>query len=193
MDLPPPTLGPPPEIPLADASVRSARSEDAAGMGEVQATAWRSSYDGILPAELLASLDPALLADAWRTAVTDPPTRAHRLLVALAGGAVVGFAATGPSPGDAPEVGEVLVLLVAPAAQRDGHGSRLLNAAADQLRQSGFDQVVVWVLVGDDARLAFLTGAGFVSDGAYRTWQLPTTGDDTLREQRLVASLAPPA
>jgi GNAT superfamily N-acetyltransferase len=192
VDLPPPTFGPPPELPLADASVRAARATDADGMGQVQAAAWRASYDSLLPADLLSALDPAELADVWRAAVGTPPSRAHRVLVALGAGEVVGFAATGPSAGDPPEVGELLVLLVAPGLERQGHGSRLLNAAADQLRQSGFDQVVVWVPVGDSARLRFLTGAGFVADGAHRALQLPGTEDKTVSEQRLVASLTTP-
>jgi GNAT superfamily N-acetyltransferase len=150
MDLPMPSFGPPSQMPAADASVRSARFEDTAGMGRVQASAWQASYAGVLPSELLDRLDPAELAEVWRAALSDPPTRRHRVLVALAAGEVVGFAATGPSEGstdttDARASGEVLALLVTPTARQQGHGSRLLNAAADRLRESGFDHAVIWV------------------------------------------------
>ena len=77
-----------------------------------------------------------------------PVTGSHRVLVALSGGELVGFAAIGPSEGAEPQVGELVALVVAPASQRAGHGSRLLNAAADRLRQVGFEQVVVWVITG---------------------------------------------
>jgi GNAT superfamily N-acetyltransferase len=199
MDLPMPSFGPPSQIPTADASVRSARPEDAPGMGRVQAAAWQASYAGVLPSDLLDRLDPTELAEVWRAALADPPTRSHRVLVALASGEVVGFAATGPSEGSEgnhlPAPGEVLALLVDPAARHQGHGSRLLNAAADRLRESGFDDAVVWVSEGDEARRDFLTAAGFAADGGTRTLELPGEGvrPGTLREQRFAASLAPPA
>jgi ribosomal protein S18 acetylase RimI-like enzyme len=191
VDLPTPTFRSVGRPPSADASVRDAAAADAAAIGAVQAQAWQASYDGVLPAETLAALEPRALAEVWREAIVRPPTRAHRVLVALAAGAVVGFVAIGPSEGAAPDVGEVLALVVAPAAQRAGHGSRLLNAAADRLRQAGFDQVVVWVLGEDDVRRAFMAGAGFAADGAYRT--LAAEGADALREVRLLASLETPA
>jgi GNAT superfamily N-acetyltransferase len=196
MDLPPPTFGPPPE-PTADASVRAARPEDAAAIGAVQAAAWRASYTGVLPEPVLAALDPAELAEIWHRSIAAPPSRAHRVLVALEAGEVIGFAATAPSAdgneaNEASGVGEVATLLVRPEAQGRGHGSRLLNAAVDRLRDNGFDHAVVWVVAGDDARLRFLTGAGFAADGAHRGLDLTGDGSSPLREQRLVASLAPP-
>ncbi len=191
MDLPSPTFGPPAQVPSADASVRSARPSDAEGIGRVQAEAWRASYARVLTPELIAALDPTALAEIWREAIAQPPTRSHRLLVAEAAGALVGFAATGPSDDGGPDDGELVALVVAPDAQHAGHGSRLLNAAADQLRQSGFGHVVTWVLSGDDVRRAFLTGAGFVADGVHRTFEGATIASGELREVRLVASLAP--
>jgi hypothetical protein len=52
---------------------------------------------------------------------------------------------------------------------------------------------VVWVPVGDDLRLRFLTAAGFAPDGAQRSLDLTGDGTGALREHRLVASLARPA
>jgi GNAT superfamily N-acetyltransferase len=214
MDLPTPTFRPADRVPSADASVRAATAADAGAMGRVQAVAWRSSYGDVLPADTLAGLEPERLGDVWRDAVVRPPSGAHRVLVALAAGELVGFAAIGPSEGPQPEVGELVALVVAPGAQHAGHGSRLLNAAADRLRDVGFEQVVAWVLAGDEVRLRFLTAAGFALDGAERTFAAASgdradgvdgadgadaesgdSGDGTaeLREVRLVASLAPPA
>jgi ribosomal protein S18 acetylase RimI-like enzyme len=196
MDLPTPSFRPAstssPSVPAADASVREAAAADAAGIGRVQSEAWRASYEGVLPAQTLTASEPEVLAEVWRAAITEPPTRTHRVLVALAAGEVSGFVAIGPSDGAAPGVGELLALEVGPAARRAGHGSRLLNAAADRLRQLGFDQVVVWVLSGDDVRRSFLTGAGFAADGAERRLQVGN-GAAVLLEVRLAASLGTPA
>jgi GNAT superfamily N-acetyltransferase len=193
MDLPPPTVGPPPAVPSADANVRAARPADATGMGTVQAAAWRASYAEVLPSAVLKALDPEAIARVWAAAIADPPTPGHSVLVALAGGELVGFVATAPLEPAQAGVGEVAALVVTPAAQRAGHGSRLLNAGADRLRDNGFDQVVVWVPVGDDLRLRFLTAAGFAPDGAQRSLDLTGDGTGALREHRLVASLARPA
>jgi ribosomal protein S18 acetylase RimI-like enzyme len=193
MDLPPPTIGPPPEMPVADASVRAARTGDAAEMGAVQAAAWRASYAAVLPAATLDALDPTAVASIWRKAIAAPPSSRHSVLVALAAGAIVGFVATAPLDPPQEGIGEVAALVIHPEAQRDGHGSRLLNAAADRLRDNGFDHVVVWVTAGDEVRLHFLTAAGFQADGATRTLDLTGDGSAPLREHRLVASLARPA
>jgi ribosomal protein S18 acetylase RimI-like enzyme len=199
MDLPTPSFRPARTTstsgPAADASVREATVEDADGIGRVQSEAWRASYDGVLPAETLLAGEAGGLAEVWRAAITEPPTRGHRVLVALAAGEVCGFVAIGPSDGAESSVGEVLALEVGPASRRAGHGSRLLNAAADRLRQLGFEQLVVWVLAGDDVRRAFLTGAGLAADGSQRTLQIDAGEDGAgeLREVRLAAALGTPA
>jgi GNAT superfamily N-acetyltransferase len=193
VDLPTPTFRPMGGVPSADASVRDATSADAPGIGQVQAEAWQSAYAGLLPPETLAALEPDALAEVWRDAIVRPPTGAHRVLVALAGGTIVGFVAIGPTEPEAANVGEVLALVVAPDAQGAGHGSRLINAAADRLRQVGMDQVVVWVLGDDDVRRSFLAGAGLAPDGTHRTLEVDgADGTAALREVRLVASLEVP-
>ena len=193
MDLPPPARAPHEQVPGPDASVRRARPADTDAIGEVQAATWRASYAGVLPGPTLDALDPEQLAAAWRSALSDPPTPRHALLVALAGADVVGFAAVGPAEPVEEGIGEITALVLTAEARGQGHGSRLLNAAADVLRENGFDHVVVWVLDGDEDRAAFLIGAGFVADGARRSLEVPGAPDGHLHEQRLVAALSRPA
>lgn len=177
--------------PTPDAGVRAARPADAAGLGAVHAAAWLADYTGLLPGRA-ASVDPGSLEAAWREAVVAPPGPRHRVLVATQGPQLVGFVALSPSAdGDADPAAdaEVVALHVDPDHRGRGHGSRLLNAAADVLRDTGFTGVRAWVPEPDDARLRFLTGAGFVADGAGR--QLDAAGDGTtrVREVRLAAAL----
>lgn len=171
----------------ADRSVRVAWADDAAAIGAVQARAWRESYAGVLPAELLAEVDAVPIAEHWRVAVTAPPTAKHRVLVALERNTVVGFAATAPAadPDAAPTDGEVVAFHVDPQAQRLGHGSRLLAAAVDTLRADGFSRALLWQVVGDDAVGAFFESAGWAPDGAHRTLDLTGDGAATLRQVRL--------
>jgi GNAT superfamily N-acetyltransferase len=178
--------------PVADASARIARPNDASAVGMVQAAVWRDAYGTILPKEVVDEFDAARFARVWRDSLKTPPSPRHLLLVACAGEQVVGFAAVGPSVDrDATETsGEVLALGVHPDARRSGHGSRLLNAAVDTLRGRGFDTMSVWLLAGDEDTRAFLTAAGLSPDGAYR--DRVVSADGTLaREVRLTADLSP--
>jgi GNAT superfamily N-acetyltransferase len=165
----------------ADSSVRPAGAADLQAIGAVHARAWRSAYSSLLPAEVLDALDPAALAEAWRPAVTAPPSPGHRVLVACSGPTVVAFAAVEPD-------GELVTLLVDPVHQRRGHGSRLLNAVADLLREDGVAGLAAWSPAADGPRLAFLASAGFGPDGSQRELGLPDR-TSTVREVRLVAGL----
>lgn len=173
--------------PTADRSVRIAWADDAEAIGAVQAGAWSQTYADVLPAELLSELDPAVLAEHWRTAITAPPTAKHRVLVALERNTVVGFAATAPAedPDSAPTDGEVVAFHVDPKSFGQGHGSRLLAAVVDTLRADGFTRALIWQVVGDDALRAFLEPAGWMPDGAHRTLDLTGDGGGTLRQVRL--------
>ena len=176
--------------PLADASVRRARVNDAPAVGLVQATVFREVYTGRVPDDVVALFEPDAFARSWRESLATPPDGIHRLLVACAGDQVVGLAAIGPSqdPDAGPAAGEVTVLAVHPDARRQGHGSRLLNAGVDLLREAGAESVTLWLLAHDEGTRGFVAGSGFTPDGAYRDRVVSPDGG-TLREVRLSASL----
>jgi GNAT superfamily N-acetyltransferase len=177
--------------PTPDAGVRPARPADADAIGRVHVAAWRAAYAELLPAAV-ETLDAAALADSWRAAVTDPPSADHRVLVATAGPDVVGFAALGPATDADAEPGEdaeLLVLLVDPAHGRAGHGSRLLNATADTVREGRFRRLRAWVPEADGDRQRFLGAAGFAADGAARVLDAAGDGTTLVREVRWTTSL----
>lgn len=179
--------------PAGEPSVRRATSADVAGIGAVLERTWRGGYAGLLPPVVLPLLSGAALADAWRSAVTDPPSPRHVVLVARTGGLVVGMVAVAPSrDGDADAAdGEVVELAVDPAHQRAGHGSRLLAAAAETLRDKGSRTIRIWTAEVDDVRYGFLVSTGLRPDGARRTLQ---ARDGTeLVQLRLSAVLPEPA
>ena len=95
------------------------------------------------------------------------------MLVACDGPTVVGSCRwhRSPLPEDRPfdaPGGVILTLEVEPSQQRGGHGSRLLAAAVDTLREDGADQVHTWVLDGDSARAQFLASSGLGPDDVAR-------------------------
>ncbi len=181
-------------VPHADVSVREAVPEDGTAVGEVQAAVWRAAYEGIVPEEVLSAFVPEAFAASWRVSLEAPPAGAFALLVARSGPRTVGFASVGPTqdPDADDETGELLALAVHPDARRAGHGSRLVNAAVAHLTDAGARHVHVWLLAGDEATRAFLTGAGFAPDGAFRDRIVGPSGE-TAREVRLVTDTPEPA
>ncbi|MEV4655637.1 GNAT family N-acetyltransferase [Micromonospora sp. NPDC049301] len=162
--------------------VRPARPEDAGEIARIQLATWRVAYRRILPRHVLDNLDEAFLARRWSAAVQEPPSGAHRVLVAVEQAEqsyLVGFVASGPAdsealapgePADAlgPDVAAVTDLLVEPRWGRRGHGSRLLAAAVDLWREDGLTRAVAWAFEGDEATRTFLTSTGWEPDGAAR-------------------------
>jgi ribosomal protein S18 acetylase RimI-like enzyme len=165
--------------------VRPARAGDADSLVRVQVASWRCLFAGIVPSDLLASLTgeqaQGVWLDRWREAITNPPTSRHRVLVAVsdtpsasataaaAARELVGFVSVGPAtdgdrwPGTD---GELYELRVAPERTGQGHGSRLLHAAADTLVEDGFHTVSIWALEADSALRGFLESSGWAADGA---------------------------
>lgn len=182
-----------------DQSVRVAWVADAPALGRVQARAWRSDFDGLLPREALDELDPEALAATWADALRRPPTAQHRVLVALDRNTVVGFAATGPAEDPDAHPGrdaEMTLLVIDPDHQRQGHGSRLLAAVVDTARADGFSRLTTWVLAQDDAVRSLLISAGWAPDGAHREMVTEQTSDDedvpVARQVRLHTSVEMP-
>jgi GNAT superfamily N-acetyltransferase len=174
------------ETPVAETSVRLALPAEANEIGEIQVAAWRSAYAGLLPADVLADLDPAQFAAQWRAALLAPGEARNRVMVALAGRTLVGFAAITPSddPDADPQRDAVIAeLAVQPDATRAGHGSRLLNAVVDTIRADGFSRLTVWVNSTDDVLRAFYTEAGWAPDGAHR--ELDLYGDESVRIKQI--------
>ena len=155
-----------PDTPAPTAFVRAASGADAAAVAELQVRAWRANHAAALGAEA-DTLDTAAATLTWRRAVERPPSPEHRVLVATASDAIVGFAATAPQDGEG--AGEIVALEVDPTRTASGHGSRLLAACTDLLREAGAVAVGIWLLEDDGARAGFLRAAGFASDGARRT------------------------
>ncbi|HYO39838.1 MAG TPA: GNAT family N-acetyltransferase [Nocardioidaceae bacterium] len=184
---------PPGAGPGADVSVRVGWADDAPAIAAVQVRAWQHGYAGLLPAEVLAGLDAAEIADAWRSSLRAPADARNRVLVALERSTVRGFAVTAPAADpdlDPVAVGEVSDLTVDPGETRHGHGSRLLQACADTLRADRFRTAVAWLTTGDDARRTFLSGAGWAPDGAHRELDLHGDGSVLVKQVRLHTDLA---
>ncbi|HET6938125.1 MAG TPA: GNAT family N-acetyltransferase [Nocardioides sp.] len=181
--------------PGPDVSVRIAWADDAPAIARVQLRAWPELYAGLVPAEAIPSGPEAEegAAAAWAESLHRPGDARNRVLVALERNRVVGFAITGPATDpdrDPVADAELRELTVDPDERGRGHGSRLLQAAADTMASDRFSHAVTWVVSGDDALLSFLTGAGWAADSAHRELDLDGTGTTRVKQVRLHTRLA---
>jgi GNAT superfamily N-acetyltransferase len=171
--------------------VRAARGSDAPALADLQLGCWQEAYAGVLPAGSLAAMADRReeIVEQWRASAADPPGPRYHVLVAVAGGTeLVGSAALGPAE-ESPDlnpaaVGELLVLQVAAAHRRAGHGSRLLAAGVDHLREDGFVRGLLWVDDTDLATAGLLRASGWAPDGTTRTLDLDGDGAVLVRQAR---------
>jgi GNAT superfamily N-acetyltransferase len=180
--------------PGADVSVRIAWVDDAPAIARVQLRTWPELYAGLVPAEAIPSGPEAeeAAAAAWAASLQKPGDARNRVLVALERNRVVGFAITGPASDpdrDPVADAELRELTVDPDERGKGHGSRLLQAAADTMAADRFGHAVTWVVAGDDALLSFLTSAGWGTDSAHRELDLDGTGAVRVKQVRLHTQL----
>lgn len=176
---------------IAD-SVRLALPAEAAAIAALQRRGWTQSLPAGVADEVLGSVDLATMTASWEAAILRPPLAQFRVLVAIGAERVVGFAAVGPADDPDAEAGEdglVAEFVVDPAAQRRGHGSRLLNAVVDTLRADGFGRATWWVRATDDVLRQFLLSAGWAPDGAHSEVAV-SEGGPSLKLVRLHTAIA---
>lgn len=163
--------------------VRLALPAEAPQIAVAQRTAWEANP---LLSPMLAEVGLDDATTLWHTLITRPPLALYRVLVALSGPVVVGFAMVGPSDDEDATPTDALVheFVVAPLARRTGHGSRLMQASVDTMRADRFQRATWWVESTDDTTRGFLESAGWAPDGAHR--QLSTEDDShQLKQVRL--------
>ncbi len=150
----------------------------------MQLSTWRTAYTDLLPPAAL-EVPEAEVAALWLNAIEAPPSRRHRVLVAMERDELVGVAASTPAEDedlDLASTAELSTLLVEPRWGRRGHGSRLVAASVEHWRGDGVTHAVTWAWERDPASRAFLVSAGWEADGAVRGLD---TGPRVQRQLRL--------
>jgi ribosomal protein S18 acetylase RimI-like enzyme len=121
----------------------------------VHAESWRTSYAGILSAEVVASGTASRTERGWRhrLARTSGPSA---VFAAEADGRLVGFASCGPGRDPLwPLEGEVYALYLLRDYQRRGLGRALLSECARHFVRQGVFGFYLWVLKANRARLFY--------------------------------------
>jgi GNAT superfamily N-acetyltransferase len=133
--------------------VREARASDAAGIAKVHVDTWRSTYQGIIPDDVLDGLSYDDREAMWNTALTTRRSENHIYVVESEDGQVVGFAAAGLEREQrSGEVGEVYAIYLLEEHHRKGLGKKLLLETVKRLQREGYRSVMLWVLADNPTR-----------------------------------------
>jgi GNAT superfamily N-acetyltransferase len=166
---------------------RRATPDDAPAIAEVHARSWPWTYDGLLPAEIIAGVvgDREARAGRLRDAIADE-SAGQRVWVATRDDAVIGFATWSPSQDeDATErTADVGAIYLDPPVVGQGIGRRLLEHVVDELTASGFTDATLWVLRSNDRARRFYERVGWLPDGASKVVELHGGMLDEVRHRR---------
>jgi GNAT superfamily N-acetyltransferase len=175
---------------VAPLDFRLATVADARRLAELHVRAWRAAYHGLLPATLLAAQSVERRERQWREWPESQPVRP--LWLVEREGALLGFAATGPSrDGDAPDgTGEVYAIYLDPAVIGTGVGRVLFAHVTGALRGLGFTHSTLWVLESNARARRFYEAAGWRADG---TRKVETLHGHQVIEVRYACPLSSPS
>ena len=130
--------------------IRPAVQADIPSIARVHVQAWRETYAGLIPQEVLDNLSTEERAAMWRGALSEHATS---LLVYEHEGEVVGFAAVGPErEKHALYTGELYAIYLLKAFHGQGYGGALFHGAVRSLKGQGRDAMRLWVLEENPTR-----------------------------------------
>lgn len=165
--------------------VRPATPDDADAIGRLHVRAWQVGYRALLEDELLDGLD----VDAWitrRREHLDAPRADSFNRVAEVDGAVVGWAAAGPSRDDdrTDREAELYALYVHPDRWSQGVAQALMTSVVEEVDRRELAEISLWVLEENVRARRFYEAAGFTTDGAQKPAGVRGITDPSVRYRR---------
>jgi RimJ/RimL family protein N-acetyltransferase len=151
--------------------IRLATVDDSEQIAACHVRTWQAAYAHVLPAEYLASFDPAEWAQRRRRLMAGriPPTETF---VAEVGATMIGHAAVGVFRDEDGIVqdglGEVMAIYVVPEHWSTGAGLVLLRTGVDHLFEHGLTEIRLWVIADNPRARRFYERFGFLLDGTSR-------------------------
>lgn len=135
-------------------TIRPATPADAAGIARVQVATWRDTYGGMLPPGFLVAMSEARERERWRALLSRQLQVSGVRVAESPGKGVVGYGSFGRHRFDASidAGGEFYDLYVAPEAQGQKIGRRLLAAMAQGLLARQIGSALVWVIAVNPSR-----------------------------------------
>jgi len=153
--------------------LRAARGEDIEAIARVEVETWRATYPGILPDRVLVGMSEERQQSSWRGLVRFRP--GDVIVVEHEQVGLVGFGNCGAQRDSSIDfAGEIYTLYVAPEAQNQGVGRRLLLALFERLLEKGRSSALIWVIRANPSRYFYeRTGGKLVLTRKIRVGGVP--------------------
>ncbi len=177
---------------------------DARGVADVHVRSWQSAYRGLIADDVLSALSVERRTERWAgwiaaslagevtdgQGVVSKGASSHRMVVAVAGDRIVGWATFGPGrDAGSDSLGELAGLYVDPNFWSQRIGFALISRVESELGAAGFGAAYLWVLDGNERASQFYARLGWQADGVEK---FGDAGDLTgLHERRHVKRLTP--
>lgn len=152
-------------------AVRTALPEDAAVIARIRVETWRAAYRGLMPASVLAELDPAEAGDGLRKAMVAGKDDI-RVLVGLNDDVICGFSIWNAHSEEPERTGEIRALYVLPSRQGLGLGKLLFQRVADDMKATGLTGLAVFALEANRPAHGFYRQLGGVPLPYRRTFEI---------------------
>jgi ribosomal protein S18 acetylase RimI-like enzyme len=153
---------------VEDVRLRAARVEDAPHIGAVHVAAWRATYRGVFPDDVLDALSVEVFAERHRKRLLAPNPPDARIVLAETARGIVGFSIGGSArDADLPATaGEVYAIYLLPDALGRGVGRALFAQSLALLREHGKTEVIVWVAEANTRARRFYEAAGLALEAS---------------------------
>ena len=169
--------------------LRLAKIEDAETIAAIHVCAWQIAYEGIVPAQFLASLSIQERANMWRTVISE---QHGTVILAIAPHGEVGFISFGPSRDkDGKEKAEVYAFYVLPQFWHQGIGRELLDEAERRVEDQHFVAFTLWVLEKNAQARRFYEARGFRLDASRKEETIGGLLLTELRYEKRMPNLEP--
>lgn len=124
--------------------IRKATIDDIKDISRIHALSWEAAYKGIIPQTYLDEIKEDFWVSAYENLLNDEVLTVQ---VVMENGIIIGCVAYGKARDKSLfNWGEIVSIYLSPEYFGKGYGNKLLESALLDLKQSGFQNIYLWVL-----------------------------------------------
>lgn len=136
--------------------IRNAVEEDAEPLAKVHIQAWRETYRGIMPDQILDDVSVKQRTLGFRQRIRTTSHNRSCLVIAVCKDELVGFASSGPTREQILGTdGEIYAINLLNDAKHKGIGRQLMHKTATHLADQNFQSAGLWVLEANLPAVSF--------------------------------------
>jgi L-amino acid N-acyltransferase YncA len=156
---------------LTRPTIRPATPSDVRMIARIHVDGWKSTYQGVLPDDVLKKLKYADRERTWMRLVAGGDSGPYVLVAEHPAHGIVAFVAAGPERSDNPVYStEVYSIYVAENHQRSGIGRSLLQYVAQIMSENGQQGMLAWAFADGPTNEFFTRLGAEVADARSRTF-----------------------